>query len=149
MDVSEFQLSIFMLTWSTLEWNAHSISLVINGLVLKSRDLHIWPEPSNSLANTIWVQEMGVHPAGSDHVVVEGPGTCGDCEGLLTAGTGVEKADAVGRWGFHKYFWSHAEILGFLILTSEEAALVQLPVCIFERWMGRGWGGHFESGITT
>ena len=51
-----------------------------------------------------------------------------DCGGLRTAGAGMEKADAGGRRGFHKYLRSCAEMLGLLTLTSDGAVLGPLPI---------------------
>ena len=70
-------------------------------LFLKPRHLHIWTEPSNSLINSNWAQDMGESPVSSAQVVVEGPRTCGGC--WRAADTDMEKADAVGRQDLCKY----------------------------------------------
>lgn len=46
--------------------------------------------------------------------------------GLLATGPDVEKADAVGGQDLYKYVRSHAGIVGFLTLTSDEADQTQL-----------------------
>ena len=84
-----------------------------------------WTAPAVSRISAQWMSAQAAGSIARLWGVLE---LVEDCGGLRTAGAGMEKADAGGRRGFHKYLRSCAEMLGLLTLTSDGAVLGPLPI---------------------